>query len=180
MRWSDLFADLEAQLEEADRLALSAQVADRTRRERATVSWTDRAATALGERLGFQTPVGPIRGTLQDLGSDWLLLEEHGRGSALLPLAAVLSVIGLPAHSTDGRGLGRRFGIGVALRGIARDRGAVAIQDVHGGVVVGTIDTVGSDHLDVAEHPADAVRRTAMLTGRRAVPFRAIAVVRRG
>ena len=186
MRWSELFADLEAQLEQADRAELDAQVADRTRRERAAVSWTDRAAAALGEPLTVHTPVGPVRGVLQDLGADWLLLEGAGHpqrgqhGSALMPFSAVLSVAGLPVHSTDGRGLGRRSGIGVALRAIARDRGAVAVQDIHRGVVVGTVDTVGSDHLDIAEHPADAVRRSGVLTGHRVVPFRAIAVIRRG
>ncbi|MBO1755579.1 hypothetical protein [Allobranchiibius sp. CTAmp26] len=175
MRWSELFADLEAQLAQADQAELDAQVADRTRRERAAVSWTDRAAAALGERLTVHTPVGPVRGVLEDLGADWLLLDE-----AVLPFSAVLSVAGLPTRSTDGRGLGRRFGIGVALRGIARDRCAVAVQDVHRGVVVGTVDAVGSDHVEIAEHPADAVRRSAVLTGHRVVPFRAIAVIRRG
>ena len=179
MRWSELFADLEAQLEEADRAQTQAEVADRTRRERAAVSWTDRAASALGERMSVSTPIGPVRGVLEDLGRDWLLLDEEGHGSILVPFSAVLSVTGLPSRSTDGRGSGRRFGLGVALRGIARDRGAVTVQDVYGGVVVGTVDTVGSDHLDIAEHPADAVRRSAVLTGRRVVPFRAIAVVRR-
>ncbi|UIJ34598.1 hypothetical protein [Allobranchiibius sp. GilTou73] len=183
MRWSELFADLEAQLDAADRAELDAQVADRTRRERAAVSWMDRAAAALGAPLTVHTPCGPVRGSLEDLGADWLLLDEqgHGRlGSAVLPFSAVLSVTGLPVRSTDGRGLGRRFGIGVALRAIARDRGAVAVHDIHRGVVVGTVDTVGSDHLDIAEHPADAVRRSGVLTGHRAVPFRAIAVIRRG
>ncbi len=180
MRWSDLFADLEAQLQEADRAAFTAEVADRTRRERAAVSWTDRAAAALGTRVGLVTPVGPVRGVLEDLGQDWLLIEEDGRGGTIVPFGAVLSIAGLPPRSTEGPALGRRFGIGVALRAIARDRSAVSVQDVYGGVVVGTVDRVGSDHVDIAEHPSDSARRSSVLTGHRAVPFRAIAVVRRG
>ncbi len=180
MRWSDLFADLEAQLQASDRALLTAQVAEGTRRERASVSWADRASTCTGEPLTVHTPAGRVRGTLQDLGSDWLLLEEQARGSAIVPFTAVLSVVGLPRHSDDSRGYGRRFGVGVALRAIARDRGPVVLLDTHGAVVTGTIDMVGADHLDIAEHPADAVRRRSAVTGFRAVPFSSLAIVRRG
>lgn len=180
MRWSDLFADLEAQLQASDQAAMTAQVAEGTRRERALVSWADRAYTCISELLTVQTPAGPVRGVLQDIGSDWMLLEEQARGSAIVPFAAVLSVVGLSSRSDDARGFGRRFGIGVALRAIARDRGPVALLDRCGGVVTGTIDRVGSDHLDIAEHPADAVRRRSVVTGSRAVPFAALAIVRRG
>lgn len=180
MRWSDLFADLEAQLEAADRAALSAQVADATRRERAAVSWADRAVTAIGARLTIQTAAGAVSGVLRDIGSDWLLIEQDARGSAVVPFAAVLSVLGLPSRSDDDRGFGRRFAVGVALRAIARDRGVVTVLDVHGGESTGTIDAVGSDYLDIAEHPSDAVRRRGAITGHRVVPFVAIAVVRRG
>lgn len=179
MRWSDLFADLEAQLEQADRAELIAQVPDRTRRERALVSWVDRMATQIGEVLVLTTPGGQLRGTLQDLGGDWMLIDEVGRGSAVVPLTAVLSVTGLNTHSDGHRGLGRRFGMGLALRGIARDRCAVAVHDIGGGIVTGTIDYVGSDHLEIAEHPADLLRRRTAVTGHRTVPFRAICVVRR-
>jgi hypothetical protein len=55
----------------------------------------------------------------------------------------------------------------------------VAIHDVAGGLATGTIDKVGADHLDLAEHPADAMRRTTALTGHRVVPFTAIGIVRR-
>lgn len=179
MRWSDLFADLEAQLAQADRAELIAQVPDRTRRERAAVSWVDRVATQINEVLMLTTPGGRLRGTLQDLGSDWMLIDEVGRGSAVVPFAAVLSVSGLSTRSDGDQRFGRRFGIGVALRGIARDRCAVAVHDIGGGVVTGTIDSVGSDHLEIAEHPADSLRRSTAVTGFRTVPFRAICVVRR-
>ncbi|WP_446665410.1 hypothetical protein [Flexivirga sp. B27] len=179
MRWQDLFADLEAQLLAEQRRELQAEVADRTRRERAEVTVLDRAARSVGSGLTVVTGAGSIRGTLEDLGKDWLLLQEEGRHAALVPLAAVTAIVGLATRSDDDRGLGRRFGIGVALRGIARDRAPVAIHDVAGGLATGTIDKVGADHLDLAEHPADAVRRARALTGHRVVPFAAIGIVRR-
>lgn len=179
MRWFDLFADLEAQLAQADHAELIGQVADRTRRERAAVSWVDRAASQVGRLLMLTTTGGHVRGTLQDLGSDWLLIDEVGRGSAFVPVTAVMSLTGLSSRSDGDRGYGRRFGMGVAMRAIARDRCVVAVQDLGGGVVIGTIDAVGSDHLEIAEHPADSLRRSTAVTGYRTVPFRAICVVRR-
>lgn len=179
MRWQDLFADLEAQLIAEQRRELSAEVADRTRRERAEVTVLDRAARSVGELVTVVTAAGRVRGTLEDLGKDWLLLQEQGRHAALLPMSAVTAIVGLSVRSDDDRGLGRRFGLGVALRAIARDRAAVAIHDIAGGLATGTIDAVGADHLDLAEHPADAIRRTTALTGHRVVPFAAIGIVRR-
>ena len=179
VRWQDLFADLEAQLLAEQRRELQAEVADRTRRERAEVTVLDRAARSLGAVVTVVTGAGAVRGALEDVGKDWLLVQEEGRHAALLPMSAVTALIGLASHSDDDRGLGRRFGIGVALRAIARDRAPVAIHDVAGGLAVGTIDKVGADHLDLAEHPADAMRRATSLTGHRVVPFAAIGIVRR-
>jgi len=174
-----LFADLEAQLLAEQRRELHAQVADRTRRERAEVTVLDRAVRSLGGVVTVVTAAGAVRGQLDDVGKDWLLVQEDGRHAALLPMSAVTAVVGLATRSDDDRGMGRRFGVGVALRAIARDRAAVAIHDVARGLATGTIDKVGADHLELAEHPADAMRRATSLTGRRVVPFAAIGIVRR-
>lgn len=179
MRWHDLFADLEGQLRSADQRDRDSQVADRTRRERAAVGWLDRAAVSVGSELVIATAAGPLRGRLEDLGQDWLLLEEAGGRTALVPAAAVTSISGLSLRSDDDPGLGRRFGLGMALRAVSRDRAAVRIHDVLGGVLTGTIDRVGADHVDIAEHPADVARRADAVTGERMVPFSALAVVRR-
>ncbi|TWP35110.1 hypothetical protein [Leekyejoonella antrihumi] len=179
MRWQELFMDLEAQLVAAERQELDAQVAERTRIERSAVHWLDRAAVSVGLDLAVTTPGGPVRGRLEDLGKDWLLLDEPGRRGALVPTAAVTSVVGLAVRSDDDCGLGRRFGLGSALRAISRDRAPVVVHDIAGGLATGTIDRVGADHLELAEHPADAVRRGSAVTGRRIVPFAAIAATRR-
>lgn len=179
MRWQDLFADLEAQLLAEQRRELHAEVADRTRRERAEVTVLDRAAKSVGSPVTVVTGAGAVRGVLDDLGKDWLLVHEQGRHAALLPMSAVTALVGLTPRSDDDRGMGRRFGVGVALRAIARDRAPVAIHDIAGGLATGTIDKVGADHLDLAEHPADSVRRAAAVTGHRVVPFAAIGIVRR-
>lgn len=179
MRWDDLFDDLEAQLAAAEREEVLAEVAERTRAERAQVGWFDRVVAALGETVTCATAAGPVQGRITDHGKDWLVIEESGRGSAIVPAAAVVSIGGLGRRSQAGVTPRRRFGLGVALRAVSRDRSPVAVHDVGGGLWAGTIDFVGSDHLEVLLHPADALPRAGVVTGRRVVPWSSIAVIRR-
>lgn len=179
MRWEELFADLEASVREEQRAEQLAEAAELTRAERAQISWGDRVASHLGRTLRVMTPAGAITGRLQDLGVDWLLVDETGRGAALVPTSAVLGVSDLAPRAERAQGIGRSFPVGKALRSIARDRCVVAAHDVAGGVWVGTLDVVGADHVDIAVHPADSLRRAHAVTARHTVPFTALAVVRR-
>ena len=74
--------------------------------------------------------------------------------------------------------LGRRFGLGYALRGLSRDRAVVALTDVTGTVSTGTIDAVGRDSFDLTEHAPDAVRRPGNVLGSKVVPFAAVVCLR--
>lgn len=179
MRWDHLFDDLEAQLLQAARSDALAEVADLTRHERAQVGWFDRVAAGIGASIHCVTLAGQVEGRITDLGQDWLIVDEPGRGSAIVAAAAVVSIGGLPRTSDQAVTAARRFGLGVALRAISRDRGVVAVHDLAGGVWVGTIDFVGADHLEIAVHPADAVRRNVAVTAKRIVPWHGIAIVRR-
>ncbi|YAL82494.1 hypothetical protein ACMYYO_11230 [Dermacoccaceae bacterium W4C1] len=180
MRWQELFADLESQLRHAETREQAIEVADRTRAERAAVSWLDRAARAVGAELEVETGTGRVAGRLVDLGRDWMLLSETaGHGGVMIPVSAVSGVRGLPEGSDSDVGLGRRFGLGVALRAISRDRAAVSVQRTGGPPLVGTIDVVGADYLELAEHPADLPRRPHSVTAVRVIPFEAIAALRR-
>jgi hypothetical protein len=44
-------------------------------------------------------------------------------------------------------------------------------------VLVGTIDAVGADHLDLAEHPEGVPRRRGNVTAMTTVPFQALVLV---
>jgi hypothetical protein len=50
---------------------------------------------------------------------------------------------------------------------------------VDGGGLTGTVDRVGIDHFDFAEHDPDVPRRAAEIRGIRFIPFAAVALVRR-
>ncbi len=98
-----------------------------------------------------------------------------------MPLAAVTSIAGLGALSATPGSEGRvaaRLGLASALRGIARDRSGTAITLVDATRIVGTIDRVGADFVEVAEHAPGEARRAKAVSQVRTVPLAALAVVR--
>lgn len=182
MRWEDLFSDLEAQLAAAERAELAGEVADRTRRELARIRLVDRLHAVPGRPVELLVRgAGRVAGRLADVAPEWLLVEERGSLPTLVPLGAVLSVAGLGARAEDPVGAGAvvaRLGLGVALRAVARDRAPVSLVLVDGSTLAGTVDRVGADHLDLAEHAPGELRRSRDVRGVRAVPFAALGAVR--
>ena len=178
MRWERLFSDLEGQWEAEARRDLDAEVADRTRRERATVGLYERFTAAVGTPVALRLVAGPaLKGAVSDVGQDWLLLEDEQGRPALVPLAAIASASGLGARASESV-VGKRFALGYALRGLSRDRAVVAVIDTAGAVTTGTIDAVGADCFDLSEHAPEEPRRPENITGRRLVPFSAVVSLR--
>ena len=182
MRWDELFRDLEGQLDAAEGAELAAEVADRTRREVAELRLLDRLAPAEGHEVRLQVAgAGSVRGRLDQVGAEWLLVSEAAGRQALVPVGAVLAVAGLGVLS---RAPGQespvlaRLGLGSALRAIARDRLQVSVALRDSSALTGTVDRVGADFLEIAEHGPGEPRRRGEVSGMRAVPFGAIAVVR--
>ncbi|TQN41557.1 hypothetical protein FHU33_0926 [Blastococcus colisei] len=182
MRWQQLFDDLQSQFEAEEAAAARAESASRTRAEVGAV----RLAERLGGALGFPLVLGvrgagQVAGTLVDRGPDWLLLEDEQGREQLVALAAVRTVSGLGRRTAvpePAEGVRARLDLRWALRGLARDRSSVHLVLDDGAAVTGTVDRVGADYVELAEHPADAPRRTESVQGVRAVVIGAVAVVR--
>ncbi|MGV8967328.1 MAG: hypothetical protein ACOH2F_13745 [Cellulomonas sp.] len=178
MRWEALFADMEAQLEAAQAAERALEVADLTRAERASVALGDRLRAAHGASVQVTVAGGHrVDGELIEVAEQWLLVAEGVR-RALVPLAAVVAVRGLPARSIPAHGeVARRLGLGYALRAIARDRATVRIA-ADGSELTGRIEWVGADHLELAAGFAPHAEVDPGGSGRWAVPFTALRVVR--
>lgn len=184
MRWELLFGDLEAQLEAAAAGELAAEVQERTRHLVGELTMGQRLRAAAGDVLtvGLDGMAAPLRGIAGGVGPDWLLLTGSGSGGeVLVPLSAVAWVQGL-SRSADVTEPGRvwaRLGLRSALRGVARDRSAVTVRTRGADAVTGTVDRVGADHLELAVHQLDEVRRSETVRAVRTVAFTALLSVHR-
>lgn len=181
MRWHRLFADLETELAAVEALERDTEVAERTRAEVAKLRLVDRLRMA-GEATVTLclAGAGQWRGQVTDTGPDWVLLHGDGRGDLLAAVDAITSVTGLPGWAarpgSEGR-VAERFRIGAVLRGVARDRATVRVLQRDGTGLTGTVDRVGADYLELAEHDPDQPRRPHAVRAVRLVPFAALAAV---
>ena len=183
VRWSRLFADLESRLQ-ADRDAeFAVEVAERTRIEIGKVSLADRLRAAAGRRIVVATVAGrPYRARLDAVGVDWLVVIDDRQTERLVALLMVEAFGQLPADVAppyDGAGtqIAWRLDLRHALRGISRDRSHVRVVLTSGLVVIGTIDRVGADFIDVAEHEPGEPRRAGNVGAVQTLPLRAVVEV---
>jgi hypothetical protein len=183
VRWEALFDDLEAQLAAADAQELAAEIADRSRREVARLRLGDRARASLGVAVTVGLgAAGTVAGRLRRVGPDWWLLDADRASELLIPAAAALWVSGLPAAAADPDAVSvveGRLGLAHVLRVIARDRSPLTVVLRDGASVAGTIDRVGADFVDVAEHPPGESRRASAVRSARTIPFGGIGLLRR-
>ena len=181
MRWEALFADLDAQLAAAGAVELADEVSDRSRREVARLHLADRARLAVGADLTAGVPgIGTVSGRLLRSGPGWWLLGAEG-SEVVVCTDAIAWVSGLPALAADPDAtpaVERRLGLGYLLRGIARDRSAVSLVLRDGTTLHGTLDRVGADFVDLAEHAPGEPRRAGSVRGARTVPFASLAALR--
>lgn len=182
MRWDALFDDLEAQAAALATAQRAAEVDERTRIEVGTLTVTDRLRAAVDARVALRLPADlTVRGTVERVGPDWLLLAEDTGREALVATAALLGVRGLGRQAGTPGSMGvaaSRLTLRHALRGVARDRSAVRVHLVEGSVDA-TIDRVGADFVDVAVHPVAEPRRGGAVREVEMVPLRAVVAVRR-
>ncbi len=180
MQWDALFEDLESQFDALQEGDLYGEVADRIRAEVGKITVLDRLRGAVDTVVRIElTAADPIQGLLTRVGKDCLLIEADRGEEWLVPVSALKAVhrLGPWAEPAVGAVAGK-LGLAHLLRGIARDRSPVTL--FCGGLpITGTIDRVGADFLEVAEHPLDAPRRRTEVYNVRLIPTQALQAVRR-
>ncbi|MET0965795.1 MAG: hypothetical protein ABWZ02_05330 [Nakamurella sp.] len=194
MRWDRLFDDLEARFDELADAEAAAELADRERVAVGAVLATQRLSGAIGTAVRVRLAGGPlISGILRGVGPDWLLLGEGQQRDCLVASSAVIAVEGLTASTgRELSGVAVRLDLRKALRGLTRDRSPVALAlagwtggaaglasgSAGPGELIGTIDRVGADFIEVALHAAWEPRRAGAVRSVALVPVSAIVLVR--
>lgn len=194
MRWDHLFDDLAGQLEHE----LQAEQADlhheeeRLRlgrlplRERLVALRDAEDPQLHGIRCRLRSGE-VLRLRVRTVGRDWLagdLDEPPGRDQAIIPFPAVDALLLTPAQAlvslepvAERSELAARLGIAFLLRDLCRRRSIITIRTI-GGDATGTIDRVGRDHVDLAEHDRDQPRRSHHVLQVRVIPTEQIVVVK--
>ncbi len=194
VQWDHLFEDLAdqfaAEREEAEQRAAIDD--ERLRIARLTVR--DRLAALAagiqpGERIGLQLhsderiDVVPV-----EFGADWFGAELIGfegcYGACLVPLTGIAALLLTRdqverslAPQSSRPSVTDRLSIHIALRDLARRRTVCELATA-AGAITGTIDRVARDHLDIAVHDSETVRRNRSVQVTRIVPLRDILLVR--
>jgi hypothetical protein len=144
----------------------------------------DRLRPAVGSRIEVSvTGAGTLIGLLERVGPDWVLLDLDGQREAVVVSAALRWVRNLPVGAVEPGSEGAvasRLGLAHALRRVARDRSPVVLVLRDGATLTGTLDRVGADFVDLAEHSPGEARRAREVAGRVTVGVASIAVVRAG
>lgn len=181
MRWDELFADLEAQVAAVEAAERSGEIAERTRLAVGELTLCDRLRGAIGQRIRFSLAANEVAdGRLEQVGVDWALLVEPSRRQALVALHQVTTVAGLRAVTgrPDTSRVGPRLDLRRCLRQLARDRAGARVTLLDGVVSSGTIDRVGADFIELADHPQGEARRARSVHAVVGIPIRAVSVVR--
>jgi hypothetical protein len=164
--WRALLGDLDGQLLAAERAELEAEVADRLRRESADVPLADRLRASIGVAVRLQVRgAEPVRGLLEQVGPDWLLLQEQGgRTATLVALPAVLAVRDARPGLRAAEGVvAARFSLVLVLARLAREDTGVMLTMTDGTVVRGRLGRVGRDHVEL-DADADGAGRVLVAT----------------
>ncbi|HKJ12591.1 MAG TPA: hypothetical protein VJ976_09440 [Ornithinimicrobium sp.] len=184
MRWTRLFDDLEAQVRRLEQDERAAEIAEQSRAARGRVELVEALAADRGRQVSVRAHgVGRVTGTVAEVGQDWFTVDidvqaPQRRRSVLLPLSSVQTVSGLSGFVDQRDSVSsRHFGLRLALRALSRDRATVRVHLVDD-TVLGTIDRVAQDHIDVSAHPDDVPPRRGQVRTSVAVPFWSICAVR--
>jgi hypothetical protein len=192
MRWDRLFTELEGRFDQLADEQAAAERADRERVSIGAVTAIERLAGALDHQVRIGLAGGAVvAGELRAVGPDWLLVVEGEQRDCVVPWRSVAIVQGVTATTgTAPSGLDLRLDLRRALRGLVRDRAPVQVA-VAGwtgggpsatgggsGELIGTIDRVGADFIEVALHAAWEPRRAGAVRSVALVPLASVLLVR--
>jgi hypothetical protein len=176
-RFDDLLAGIAAEVAAADAAALDADIAEMERAARAEARLLDRLR---GQRRASIEIVGSgqIVGDIAAVGRDVVVLAAD-EGDWAVAAWGIAAVIELGSGAREPISASERLGLASVARAWARQRSVVRVARIGAVPLDGTIDAVGADHLDLAEHDPGEPRRPEAVRRMVTVPLGAIAAIRR-
>ena len=175
-----VFDELEAEFEAGLRREAEQETLAAVRAEvGATVLW-EQLARRIGAEAVAIAGARAFRGSVVAGYPEFLVLRAADGTEHLIrygPAASVVLGAEPPALRPAPPEAARRYQFALALRELARRREPVRVQLVDGTSCDGTIEAVGSDYLEVAEHDLGEARRRAAVRARRFVGFAAVVAV---
>ena len=175
-----VFDELEAEFEAGLRREAEQESMVAVRAELgATVLWEQ-----LARRVGSETVVlaGPraFRGIVVASYPEFLVLRSADGAEHLIRHGSAVSVALAPEPPSlrpTPAATTRRYQFTLALRELARRREPVRVLVADGTSCDGTIEAVGSDYLEIAEHDLGEARRRGAVRARRFIGFAAVVAV---
>lgn len=141
MRWERLFADLEAQGDDAELLERDALVEDLREEEVAGRSWRD----GVGSRVQLDVlGAGRLEGRVL-LVTEQLVRLAAGRLDHVVAGHAVTALIGDGGPTPPSTAVAQRLGWGAVLRAARDDGSVVRLVRTTGQALTGTVEAVGAD-----------------------------------
>jgi hypothetical protein len=174
-----VFEDLEAEFEAGLRREAEQEAVAAIRAQVGATTLWERLARNVGAEAVARAGAHAVRGTLVASYPDYFVLRDPEGGQHLVRAQAgslALPPSQEPLQPAPG-GAARRFGLALALRELARRREPVRVELLDGNAVTGTIEAVGGDYLELAEHEVGEARREAAVRAHRFAAFAAIAFV---
>jgi hypothetical protein len=173
-----VFEELEAEFEAGLRREAEQETAAAIRAQVGATTLWEQLARRVGAEAVARAGAHAVRGTVVASYPDFLVIQDPQGGQHLVRAqAATLALTPGQEPLQPAPAAARRFHLALALRELARRREPVRIELLDGNTVTGTIEAVGSDHLELAEHEVGEARREAAVRARRFAAFTAIAFV---
>lgn len=176
-RFDALLAGIEAEAEAADAAAIDADIAE--------VERAARAESRLLDRLRAQRQVslevvggGMVSGAIAMVGRDVVVLAADD-GDWAVATWGVAAVVNPEPGVLTPRTVTERLGLASVARSWARQRAVVRIVRAAGAPLDGTIDAVGADYLELAEHDPGEPRHVDVVRRQVVVPLGAVSAIRR-
>jgi hypothetical protein len=179
-RLDHVFEELEAEFEANLRWEAEQEAAAAIRAEAGEVTLWEHLARRVGGRVVIRVGALRLDGVLLASYPDFVAVRTVDGRQHMVSLGPAVTVRVAAAQrlapATGGK-VASRYGLRLALRELARRREPVLLSLVDRGVATGTIEVVGRDYLELAEHELGDVPRRATVTGHRLVPLAAVAAV---